>query len=183
MGNSMRCLSGKRIHGRGLTEAVYIPNLLPSLWFLRLVIFFPHYHWLLWEQLFHSLCSELPPSFWQTGWEAPIQGWNWCAASREGCSGPGDLEEVQVQTQSGISLDGARMIRSAYLRQNMVPIIIYLSVQLFVIFYHMSRHNCLFWVWIPIWQPQRKTTEGKSFLIWIITTHRLQQLQNQILID
>lgn len=45
------------IHGRGPVKAVYIPNLLPSLWFLRLVFFcfFLHYYWLLQEQLFPSL--------------------------------------------------------------------------------------------------------------------------------
>lgn len=45
------------IHGRGPAKAVYIPNLLPSLRFLRLVIFFffLHYYWLLREQLFPSL--------------------------------------------------------------------------------------------------------------------------------
>ena len=42
------------IHGRGPAKAVYIPNLLPSLRFLRLVIFL-HYYWLLREQLFPSL--------------------------------------------------------------------------------------------------------------------------------
>lgn len=44
------------IHGRGPAEAVYIPNLLRSLQFLRLVIFFfLDYYWLLREQLFPSL--------------------------------------------------------------------------------------------------------------------------------
>lgn len=57
------------IHGRGPAKAAYIPNLVPSLWFLRLVMFF----FCIIVGCCASSCSpasfpsELPSPHWQAG--------------------------------------------------------------------------------------------------------------------
>lgn len=108
------------IHGRGPAKAVYIPNLLPSLRFLRLVIFFFlfHYYWLLREQLFPSLLPIRITILTLT--DRQLMGKLTACMRRSNsamklmCCTKGDMwrswgergrKEVQVQTQPGISLD------------------------------------------------------------------------------
>lgn len=132
----MSCLSGKRqFTGEGPRKAVYVPNLLPSLRLLRLVIFFfffLRYYWLLREQLFPSLLLFRITILTLTDRQLmggkldcvheEIQFSDETNALHRGefVASLREASRVQVQTRSGISLDRLRVstvVRSSAARR------------------------------------------------------------------
>lgn len=163
---------------RGPVEAAYILNLVPSLWFLRLVIFFLHYYWLLREQLFPSLLPFRITIFTLT--DKKLMGKLTACMRRsnsamklmcciEGGDVTGQKEEeeeglvVQVWTDFGSDLDGIWEKTAASWWRREVRSILYLFIYLIIysFIYSVPRipESC-FWLQIPNWQLSTACNES-----------------------